>query len=106
MTGVGFYDIYNSGRDVDLPAVLTHELLPVPASLAEINGTLRTGNKAIIADVLTEGIECPQVISPEVSGCLVIDGQALVVALGKPENTVTFGDLADRYMRAVLTISV
>jgi len=47
---------YAAGREVDLPAVLTHELRPVPILLAEMNGTLRTGNKA---DVLTEGIECP-----------------------------------------------
>jgi len=67
-----------------------------------MNGTLRMGNKAILADVLTEGIECPQVISPEEPACLVIDGQALVVAVGKPENAVTFGDFANRYASAVL----
>ena len=30
-------------------------------------------------------------------GCLIIDGQALVVFLGRPDNAVTFGDLADTY---------
>jgi len=67
-----------------------------------MNGTLHTENKAILADVFTEGIECPQVISPEEPACLVIDGQALVVALGKPENAVTFGDFANRYASAVV----
>jgi hypothetical protein len=33
---------YEAGRPVDLPAVLKHELLPVPVFLAEMNGTLRT----------------------------------------------------------------
>ena len=34
--------------------------------------------------------------------CLIIDGQALVVALGKPANAQTFGDLADTYVCKVL----
>ena len=94
---------YEAGRQVDLPAVLKHELLPVPVSLAEMNGTLRTGNKSILADKLTEGIVCPEAIEHhKSSSCLIIDGQALVVALGKPNNAVTFGDLADIYVRAVL----
>ena len=33
---------------------------------------------------------------------LIIDGQALVVALGKPDADVTFGDLADTYVKTVL----
>ena len=78
---------YEVGRPVDLSSVLKHELLPVPLSLAEMNGSLRTGNKSILADVLTEGIECPEVIKlHDTSSCLIIDGQALVVALGKPAN--------------------
>jgi len=60
----------------NLPAVLKHELLPVSLSLAEMNGTLRTGNKAILAEVLTDHIECPQAIQLyETSSCLIIDGQ-------------------------------
>ena len=33
---------YEAGRSVDLPSVLTHELLPVPLSLAEMNGLWNT----------------------------------------------------------------
>ena len=33
-----------AGRPVYLLSVLKHELLPVPMSLAEMNGTPRTGN--------------------------------------------------------------
>lgn len=93
---------YEAGRPVDLPSVLKHELLPVPVSLAEMNGTLRTGNKSVLADRLTEDIVCPEEIEDDSSSCLIIDGQALVVALGKPDNAVTFGDLADAYVRSVL----
>ena len=94
---------YEAGRPVDLSTVLKHELLPVPLALAEMNGTLRTGNKSVLAEKLTEDIVCPEAIElHDSSSYLIIDGQALVVALGKPDNAVTFGDLADIYVRAVL----
>ena len=35
---------------------------------------------------------------------MVIDGQALVVSLGKPEDRLTFSDLSDTFLRAVLQI--
>ena len=89
---------YEIGRPVDLPAVLKHELLPVSVSLAEMNGTLRTGNKSVLADKLTEYIVCPEAIElHDSSSCLIIVGQAMVVALGKPDNALAFGDLADTY---------
>ena len=44
---------YEAGRSVDLSAVMKHKLLPVPISLAEMNGTLRTGNKSELANVVT-----------------------------------------------------
>ena len=50
------------GRPVDLSSVLKHELLPVPVSLAEMNGTLRTGNKSELANLMTEDIDWPQTI--------------------------------------------
>ena len=37
----------------DRNIILNHELLPVPVSLAEMNGTLRTGNKSELAYVVT-----------------------------------------------------
>ena len=68
-----------------------------------MNGNLRSGNKAILADVITEDIECPEKIQlHKTSSCLIIDGQALVVALGKPDGAVMFGDLADTYVKTVL----
>ena len=94
---------YEAGRSVDLSSVLKHELLPVHVSLAEMNGTLRTGNKSELANVVTEDIDCPEIIQLHAtSSFLIIDGQALVVAFGKPDAAVTFGDLADTYVKTVL----
>ena len=68
-----------------------------------MNGTLRIGNKSALVDMLTEHVVCPDEIElNDSSSCLIIDGQALVVSLGKPNNAETFGNLADAYVRAVL----
>ena len=44
---------YDSGRRVDLRQILRHELVQVPLAIADNNGKLRTGNKSIIVDVLS-----------------------------------------------------
>jgi hypothetical protein len=93
---------YEAGRTVDLKGLLQHELMPVPVSIAEMNGTLRTGSKSLLADTLTAGITCPQSITIEDSSCIIFDGQALVNAIGKPTDAKTFGDLADTFVKAVL----
>ena len=91
------------GREVDLKSVLSHELMPVPLSLAEMNGSLRTGNKSVLIDKLTDGIDCPESIDLYgKTACLIIDGQALVVSLGKPSSCSSFGGLADTFIQAVL----
>ena len=37
--------------------------MPVPVALAEMNGTLRTGQKSVLAaDLITSGINCPSEI--------------------------------------------
>ena len=73
--------------------------MSVHVSLAEMNGTLRTGNKSVLAEVLTTGINCPEAIDiGDQSSTLIIDGQALVVIVGKPFWVVTFGDLADIFV--------
>ena len=52
---------------------------------------------------MTEDIDCPETIQLHaMSSFLIIDGQALVVALGKHDAAVTFGDLADTYVKTVL----
>jgi len=53
---------YEAGRKVDLHSVLKYELLPVPVALAEMNGSFRSGQKSVLADLITSGINCPSEI--------------------------------------------
>ena len=58
--------------------------MPVPLALAELKGFLKSGDMAILQTSLLGNIICP--ISINLYGkpsCLIIDGQALVVSLGK-----------------------
>lgn len=94
---------YASGRTVSLDNVLNHELLPVPISLTEMNGSLRTGNKVMLCEILTIDIACPATIDLEGQpSCLVIDGQARIMAIGKPASAKTCDDLADVFTVSVL----
>lgn len=93
---------YQAGRNVDLNRILCHELMPVPISLANTNGSLRTGNKAILADVMMKDVICPPDIPIPSASCLIIDGQALVVTLDKPAGVFNFGQLADAFLKLVL----
>ena len=86
-----------AGREVDLRTVLSHELIAVPLSLAETNGKLRTGQKAVLSNVLTIAIECPKQIELQGRASLLIDGMDLVAAIGR-----RFGDLGDKFLAAVL----
>ena len=65
---------YHAGRLVDLYQVLSHELMNVPISIAQTNGMLRSGNKAIMQDVLTKDVECPPQIKLDKSSAPVMDG--------------------------------
>ena len=56
-----------------------------------------------LANVVTENIDCPETIQLHATSSFrIIDGHALVVALGKPDADVTRGDLADTYVKTVL----
>ena len=92
---------------MDLDNILGHELMSVPISIAEANGSLRSGNKSILVDVLTKDVKCPADLElPEdESTCLIIDGQATVVSFGKPREAKTFGDYADRFANHILAIA-
>lgn len=84
---------------------MMHELFVVPLSLAEVNGQLRSGSKALPAKVLTADIPCPNHLGAtdlQDESMLIVDGQALVIAIGKPQEAKTFGDLADIFVEIVL----
>ena len=69
-----------------------------------MNGNLRTESKAILVQAITEGISCPSSHSIEnmQNSTVINDGQALVLAIGKPTGLVTIGDFADTFVQAVL----
>ena len=93
---------YRAGRQVNLGNVLKHELMPVPVSLAEMDGSLRAGNKSALIDVLIQNVSTPSEIEIHTPSTLIIDGQALVMALGMPKGLNTFGDLANEFSQTVL----
>ena len=53
---------------------------------------------------IIEGISCPSsLFSVDTQNATpIIDGQVLVIAIGKPTGFVTFGDLANVFAQAVL----
>lgn len=91
---------YESGRSVDLSNILKHELVTVPLSLTDMDGSLRTGNKAVLMNLMTKDIQESQELQVDrESTQLIIDGQAMIVSLGKPADAHTFGDLADNVLK-------
>jgi hypothetical protein len=81
---------------------LKHELVFVPLSLTETDGSLRTGNKSVLMNFLTEGIDEKQELQVDrASAELIIEGQALIVSVGKPTDAITFGDLADNFIKSL-----
>ena len=77
--------------------------MPFPLSLAELNGSLRSGDKALLQKRLLENVERPNIIN--LSGkpsCLIIDGHALVWSLGNGDNSNTFRDQANLFIQSVL----
>ncbi len=93
---------YRAGREVNLDIILKHELLmSVPLSLATTNGSLHSSNKYLLAEILAKDVPTPPNITLEGSSCLLIDGQGLVMALGKPRNIGTLGEYASMFAEAV-----
>lgn len=48
---------YCKVADVDLGKILKHELLPVPISIADTSGSLKSENKAVILNDVLRGVE-------------------------------------------------
>ena len=76
--------------------------MPVPVSLADVNGKLKIGDKSALCNVLKRDVVCPSILHLEGSSSLLVDGQALVNALGKPKDLKTYGELADAFVQAIL----
>ncbi|KAL9966179.1 hypothetical protein ACROYT_G024217 [Oculina patagonica] len=51
---------YDAGRSVDLPRILSHDIMAVPLAITDTNGQLRTGNKSVMIEKLSSGTERPR----------------------------------------------
>lgn len=72
-------------------------------SIAHPGGKLRTpNNKSQLAIIIKQGRTQSTLPSSDLSTCAIIDGQALVQAVGKP-NEATFGDLSDAFTSAAFS---
>jgi hypothetical protein len=56
---------FKAGREVNVSEILKHELMPVPIAIAETNGSLRSGNKSLLLDVLLKNVDTNGVIQKE-----------------------------------------
>ena len=86
---------YRAGCEVNLENIIQHELMIVPLSLATTSGSLHSTNTAVLANILTQQVPNPATVILDEPSCLLIDGQLLVMALGKPPGIRTFGDYAN-----------
>ncbi|CAB3993808.1 Hypothetical predicted protein [Paramuricea clavata] len=72
--------------------------------IAKVNGTLNSTTKSDLVNILMDGETIPHTIpAPTMhqNTCVLIDGHALVQALGKPQTCRTFDDYARVFFRAV-----
>lgn len=76
--------------------------MAVPLAISDSNSQLHTGNKSVMIELLSSGTERPRVTPIAGRSMLVIDGQALEMALGRPSDCNTFDDLGDKFVKAVL----
>ena len=92
---------HRAGREVNLKNILQHELMTVPLSFGTTSGSLHSNNKTVLANILTQQVQTPATVILDEPSCLLVDGQALVVALGKPPDIRTFGDYANIFASTV-----
>ena len=92
---------YRAGREVNLENILQHELMTFPLSLTTTSGSLHSNNKAVLVNILTQQVQTSATVILDEPSCLLIDGQALVMALGKPPDIITFGDCTNIFASTV-----
>ena len=90
-----------SGREVNIDELLEKELCAVPLSLAKTDSVLRATNKADLATILQAGATETELRPSSMRTCTIIDGMALVRAMGKPQHASTFGEYADVFTQRV-----
>lgn len=93
----------DAGREIDLARLLEHELSSVPMSLCNTLGDLRKTDKSSLGKVLQNEVTQSSLPTSARSTCTLIDGQALVQAIGATAACKTFGDFADKFASAVFS---
>ena len=90
-----------SGSKVNVSMLLTYELASAPLSLASFDGNLCPTDKAALSHILTDSFIHAELPSTFTNTSIVIDGMALMQAIGKPTTAKTFGDLANIFCKSV-----
>ena len=76
--------------------------MPVPISMFELNGKLRTGCKSLLSNELTKNLECPQSIQIPTDSTLIIDGMSYVQMIGVRKHSLNFGQYSEWIMDSIL----
>ena len=84
---------------MDLKDLLSHELGPLPWSLASSDGSLAKTNKAILSKLLENGVECLPTL-PDLTTAVIIDAMAMLQTLVRIPNR--FSKLVDMVMTRIL----
>ena len=82
--------------------ILSLELVAVFLAISDASSQLCTGNKLVMMELLSSGMERPRVMPIAGKSTLIVDGQALVMVLGRPSDCNTFDDLGDKFVKAAL----
>ena len=78
-----------AGRPVEMDSFMKHELSTVPLSIAEVGGDKHSTSKVELIDILKWQINIPSELpETDMKTCVLIDGHALIKALGKPKLQV------------------
>ena len=94
-----------AGRHVSMEEILKHKLSPLPLSLTKINGEMHSAAKSELATLVTKeiGIEPKTKLSnSEERTCVLIDGHALIQAIGKTDGCSNFGEYASVFFQLVI----
>ena len=67
-----------------------------------VSSQRRTENKSVMMELLSSGTARPRVTPIARKSTLIVNGQALVMALGRPSDCNTFEDLGDKFVKAIL----
>jgi hypothetical protein len=94
------------GRNVDMAAVLKHELMSIPSSLVSTKTSLNDGDKSQLIDVILKDASVRKIsalppMPEESTSALVIDAQDLIHRIGRPSTASNFGDYANAFCNKV-----